>query len=272
MGFFERLQSIDRRVVYVLMALAVAIPLLTRVVFPIRVSEPVRGAYQAVESLSPGSVVLVSIDYDPSSMPEVQPMLIAVLRHCFSRDLRVVMMGHLPLGLPLGQMGLEQVAGEFDREYGTDYVNLGYRPGYIAIMVGMGREIREFFRTDVRGNPIDELPLTKGIHNYNEIDLLVGLEHGYAGDWWVQVAQARFGQRIVLGTTAVMAPDCYPYLQARQIEGLIGGLKGAAEYETLIGQPAVGTLGMPAQSAAHCLILLFIILGNVGYFVTRRRR
>lgn len=271
MGFFERLQKIDRRIVYLLVALAVAIPLLSKVVFPIRVSEPVGGAYRAVESLPAGSVVLVSIDYDPSSMPEVQPMLIAVLRHCFSRDLKVVMMGHLPLGIPLGEMGLEQVAEEFDMNYGTDYVNLGYRPGYIAVMVGMGREIREFFRTDVRGTSIDELSLTRDIHNYSDIDLLIGLEHGTAGDWWVQVAQARFGQRIVLGTTAVMAPDCYPYLQAGQIEGLIGGLKGAAEYETLIEQPAVGVLGMPAQSAAHCLILLFIILGNIGYLVARRR-
>ena len=33
-----------------------------------------------------------------------------------------------------------------------------------------------------------------------------------------------------------MAPGLYPFLRSGQINGLIGGLQGAAEYETLIGQ------------------------------------
>jgi hypothetical protein len=76
---------------------------------------------------------------------------------------------------------------------------------------------------------------------------------------------------MAFGTTAVMAPDAYPYLQAGQIEGMMGGLKGAAEYENLIGRLGLGTRGMPAQSWAHVLVIVFIALGNVGFFVTRRR-
>lgn len=271
-GLLEKLATIDRRYIYVLLVITVVLPFLLKIILPIRVSPPVMRAYEAIDTLKPGSVLMVSIDYDPTSMPEIQPMLISILRHAFSKGIKVIMMGHIPLGIPVGQLGLEQVAEEMGMKYGEDYVNLGYRPGYTAVMVTMGRAIREIFLSDYRGTPIDELPIMKNIHNYDQIDLLLSLAHGYAPELWAQFAGARYGQRIIVGCTAVVAPDLYPYLQSGQIEGLIGGLKGAAEYETLIGRPGVGILGMPAQSLSHILILLFIIFGNVGYFMLRRKR
>ena len=66
-----------------------------------------------------------------------------------------------------------------------------------------------------------------------------------------------------------MASDAYPYLNAGQLEGLLGGLSGAAEYEKLIGVPGTATIGMDAQSIAHILIILLIALGNIAYFATR---
>jgi hypothetical protein len=110
------------------------------------------------------------------------------------------------------------------------------------------------------------------VHNYNNIDMLVGLEAGATGDAWVQYAGARFGLKMFLGATGVSAPDFYPYLQAKQIEGMIAGLQGAAEYETLVKQTGTGILGMPAQSVVHGLIILFIIIGNIGYFLTRKKK
>lgn len=268
----ERLARIDRRYIYVILLVAVVVPLLCRIQLPMRVSPPVKKAYEAVDGLQPGAVILLSIDYDPTSLPEIQPMLLSVLRHAFSKGVKVIMMGHIPLGIPVGQLGLEQVANEMGMKYGEDYVNIGFRPGYIAVMVTMGKNIREIFRSDYRGTSIDELPLMKNIRNYDQIDLLISLAHGFAPEFWAQYAGARYGQRIIVGCTAVVAPDLYPYLQAGQIEGLIGGLKGAAEYETLIGRPGVATVGMPAQNLAHIVILLFIILGNIGYFVLKRKK
>ncbi|MCU0605833.1 MAG: hypothetical protein MUF78_00060 [Candidatus Edwardsbacteria bacterium] len=281
MKFFEKLASIDRRIIYLLLALAVVVPILLKLVLPITVSEPVKSAYAAIDGLSDGSVVMVSIDYDASSAPEVQPMLLSVLRHCFAKKHKVVMLGQWPLGLPFGEIGMTTVVDEINRaaqspadsiRYGANYVNLGYRPGYRALMVGLGREFRDFFATDYRSAPVDSLPLMRPIHNYNDIDLLVGLEAGQAGDEWIQYAGARYGLQIVIGATGVVAPDMFHYMQARQIKGLIGGLQGAAEYETLMQHPGTGTAGMVPQSWAHLLLLAFIVLGNVGYFVMRRKK
>jgi len=272
MKFWDKLGAIDRRIIYTVIGLAVIIPLVTKLTFPIRVSDTVRNAYRSIERLPAGSIVLISVDYDASSEPELQPMLIAVLRHCFKKDIKVILTGHWALGLPLGEIALNKVSAEYNKKYGVDYVNLGYRPGYTALMVGIGREFRDFFAVDYRNVPIDSFPFMRKVHNYNQIALLVGLEAGATGDAWVQYAGARFGLKMFLGATGVSAPDLYPYLQAKQIEGLLSGLQGAAEYEVLVNEKGTGTLGMPTQSVVHGLIIIFIILGNISYFVLRRKK
>jgi hypothetical protein len=271
-GFWESLNTIDRRIIFLILFVVVTIPMLLTIGGEIPPTPPVQQAYDAVEALEPGDILMVSIDFDATSAPELMPMLKSVLRQAFRKDVKVIMLGHIAIGLPLGHMALEQVAAEFGKEYGKDYVDLGYRPGYIAVMIAMGREIGDIFATDYRGTSIRELEVTKNVHSYKDIKLLFGFEHGAVLDYWVRYAQARFGQKMTFGTTAVMAPDAYPYLQSGQIEGLVGGLKGAAEYETLVGTTGLGTRGMPAQVWAHVLVIAFIVVGNLGYFFTRRQR
>jgi hypothetical protein len=265
--------TIDRRIIYGLVLVVVILPLIWKSTPEIEISPEVEMAYKSIDKVPANGVVLVSIDYDGASEAELQPMLMAVLRHCFARNVKVILTAQWPLGLPLGQLGLEQAAAEFHREYGKDYVNIGYRPGGNALMVGLGKSgFRQYFARDFRGTPVDSFPFMRNVHNYGQIDRLVGLEAGASGDAWVQYAGAQFGLRIILGVTGVMATSAYPYIQAKQIEGLIGGLKGAAEYETLIGHPHRGTWGMNSQSYVHVLIVLLVILGNVVFFVERRAK
>lgn len=270
--FFDKMAKIDRRIVFLVVAIAAIIPILSKAILPLHPTPDVKMAFNSINSLSPGSAVLISIDYDAASMPELQPMLHAILRHCFMKDLKVILMGHWPLGLPLGPIALDEEAKRFNKKYGKDYVFLGYRPGMAAVMINMGRDIRSVFAVDYFGTPLDSLPMMCNIKNYSDIAILVGLEAGATGDAWVQFAQARYNQKIILGGTAVVAPDLYPYLQAGQIVGLIGGMRGAADYEKLVNTVGPATIGMTAQTVIHIVILAFILLGNIGYFIIKRRR
>jgi len=270
-NLWDWINSINRGIIYTIIGIVVILPILLGLKEEVQISPSVSSAYETIESLDSNDVIIISIDYDPASMPELQPMLKAILRHAFEKDVKVIMLVFWPLGLPIGTEGLEEVAKEYGKVYGEDYVNLGYRPGDRAVMIDMGKEIRNFFRTDVNDILLDSHPMMRNIHNYNDIALIVGLEAGRFGEFWVQYVGSRYNQRIVLGVTGVMAAETYPYLQSGQIEGLIGGLKGAAEYETLIEKPGFGLTGMAAQSWAHIAIVMFIIIGNIGYFMTRRK-
>jgi hypothetical protein len=83
--------------------------------------------------------------------------------------------------------------------------------------------------------------------------------------------QSRYRIRMVGACTAVSGPDYVPYYNAGQLLGLAAGMKGAAEYEKLVGRPGDATTGMAAQSASHALLIAFIVFGNVTYFRARRR-
>jgi hypothetical protein len=92
----------------------------------------------------------------------------------------------------------------------------------------------------------------------------VSVSAGYPGTKeWVQQVVSRYHLPMVAGVTAVSAPEYYPYLQTGQLEGLLGGMAGAAEYEVLTQHPALATKGMDAQSLAHVFIALMILLGNL---------
>jgi hypothetical protein len=64
----------------------------------------------------------------------------------------------------------------------------------------------------------------------------------------------------------------YSFVNAGQMTGLLGGMKGAAEYEKLIGHPDKAMRGMDAQSLAHMAIIFLVIVGNIGFFATRKRK
>jgi len=272
MGFVEKLGTIDRRVIFLLIAIAVIIPLILPIGLPSKVTVPVKNCYDYIEELPKGSTVLISADYDPSTLPEIQPMCVAILYHCFLKEHKVILMALWPQGAALSEQAVQEIRDNFDIEYGRDYINLGYKINANATLLAMGTSIRETFPLDVNGDPIDSFPIMNGIKNYNDIDLVVALSAGDPGiPIWVQVANSRFGVQIIGGCTAVSAPQFYPYLQTGQMIGLLGGMKGAAEYEALINRKGTATAGMDAQSIAHLVIILFIIIANVTYFMMRKK-
>jgi hypothetical protein len=145
-------------------------------------------------------------------------------------------------------------------------------PGYTAIILGMGEDILEVYPRDATGKPTRDMPIFKNIRSYKDIAIVVDFAASGSPTAWITFAHTKYEQKIAAGVTAVMAADFYPYLHSEQLVGLINGLKGAAEYEKLVERPEKATLGMNAQSAAHLLIILFIIIGNVGFFRDIRRK
>lgn len=278
MGFFDRLIKIDRRIIFTLIGIAVAVPLFFDVTMYVETTPIVRGVYDVVEALPEGSRVLVSFDYDPGSMPELQPMAESFLRHCFSRNLKVIIMGLWPQGPLQANWALDVILNEPDikeknLEYGVDYVNLGYTAGSEVVILRMGSDIHAAFPADYYGTPVDEIPIMKGIKNFNNIDFVYNLSAGYPGTMeWVQFAADRFDATLGAGNTAVQAPLMYPYANTGQLVGILGGMKGAAEYEVLAERPARAVRYMFSQGISHAVIIFFVILGNVAYFATRKKR
>jgi len=262
--------NLDRKVIFVLMALAVAIPLLIKIGFPNKVTKEVDKFFKAVENLPANSIILVSFDNEASSLPEVKPMAVAILRHCFSKNLKIISLSLLAEGTAIGEQILREIALEYQKNYGEDYVFLGYRPQATATILSLGEDIQNTFPLDYYGNLTDTLEILKQCKNYQTIPLIITIADGDLPIAWINYAGARYKKELNVAITAVMATSIYPYLQSGQIRGLVSGLKGAAEYEILIKKEGMGTKGMDAQSIAHLLIVLLVIWGNLTYFLGKK--
>jgi hypothetical protein len=277
MNLFDRVLRVDRRWIFLGVAASVVVPLFLRLDLKIDVTPEVRGVYDAVESLPPGSKVMLAADYDPSTAAELQPMAITFLKHALGRGLKVIVVGLWPQGPQQADLALAEAKrgpGVAARhlQYGVDWVNLGYQSGNEVVIQRMGSGIREIFPRDYRGRPVGELPIMDGVRDLTAIAYLFNVSMGDPGTLqWVQFAGDRFHVPIGSGSTAVQAPQVYPYWP-QQLTGLLGGMKGAAEYEAITGFKGKGTVYMLAQASSHLVVILFIVVGNVAFFVSRRRR
>ena len=271
MNFLSKLEKVDRRIIYAIITISVILPFFFRMGLPITVSPETKNVYDFIERLTPSDIVYISGDYDPQVDAELSPMFEAILAHCFQRDVKVIVANTFSLmGIPLVEPRMKRLAEEYHKVYGVDYLFLGWKVGGGLLLMGMGENFKKTWETDYYGTRLNDIPLSKDIMNYDDIDLAVSLCGSGVYGSYILFCYVQYHLKIAAGITAVMAADAYPSLQAGQLIGMLGGLRGAAEYEQLVKRPALGSAGMEAQSWAHLAIILFIILGNLGFYATTR--
>lgn len=285
---WDRLLHIDRRYIFIVIGIVIIVPMLVTVKLPMGYQKMTVGLFDTIESIDPKKqCLMISTDYVPQTEAENQPMTVVLMRHAFARRVPILLLSLYVESTPLANAAMEQVMGEFNAraktdadsiKYGRDVVFLGWQPPPIVPILAMGKSISGIYPTEFRGMPTDSLPVMKNIKNYDDVGIVCAISGGSAPLWFVQFAQTKFGVKVGAGCTAVSAPDFYPYFETRQFSGMLGGMKGAAEYEQLVEKKyALGgrmraTEGMGSQSAAHLAIMVFVVLGNIAYFASRRRK
>lgn len=281
MTFIERLQKIDRRIIFLLIALAVIIPMALNLVFVVRPSPIVEAIFDKMESLPAGSKVLLSFDYGPSTEPENQPMANALARHAMIKGHRLYIMAVWATGEAQANQTIRDVIqGEFpEKVYGEDYIQLGYKAGNQGLINAIFTDLKGMFTTDANGVEINTFPMMASIKGLPDFDLILAVCSGKPGlKEWVQFAGDRGNIPVAGGVTAVEAPLLYPYYPG-QLLGLMGGLQGAAELEAALvrkypqylktSTTAVKLMG--PQTVAHLVIIFFVLVGNAAFFMQRRR-
>lgn len=277
MNIFERISRLDRRWVYLILAAVVVITVLVKFKTPIRISPEVRSVYDFVEAQKPGSYIHMAIDYDPGSLAEMHPMTYAIMEQALCRGLKIIMTALSPNGPGMAEQAMldimDSVKIHCHKEvvYGKDIVFLGYKPYPGIVILSMGQNYRLSFPSDYYNTPLDSIDMMKGIMNYGDVNGIILITGTSGVDYWISYANGRYNAPLAVGLTGVMAADYYPYLRSGQIFGLMGGMLGAAEYEKLVKRPGRAMEAMRVQVWTHIVIILFIIIGNIGYLISRRK-
>ena len=205
--FAVRLLQLDRRSIFVLMSVVTLLPLLYPLGLPVRISPETQQLYDTLERLPERSVVLLSLDYDPASKPELYPMTVSLLRHAFARNLRVVALTLWPAGTSMAESAVTHGAEEAGKTDGADYVFLGYGPGEANAIISLGQSLTTAFPTDYAGRKTETLPVLAGVRSLRDIDYAISLSAGFPGlDTWYVYGKEKYGFELGGGCTAVSAP------------------------------------------------------------------
>jgi len=266
----------DPRPIYLLLIIVITVPILTRTILPVPVSDTTRAVYEFIQNLAqtkPNSLVVLSFDYSTSLVPELHPQAIVVTEQLFSLPLKVIFVAQWVDGPALTEAVLETV-DKGSKKYGVDYATLGYIPN-IATLIGMTTNIQQFFPVDTRGNPTSSLPIIQEFPAGKQASLLVTFTGGEPGvDNYLQYWQTPFGIPVAAGAPAISAPGYMPFYNSGQLVGILISMKAAAEYEFLIDKVDISgaVAAMVAQSASLLLIAILVILGNLAYIFRRSKR
>ncbi|MFQ5608393.1 MAG: hypothetical protein ACE5GA_10630 [Candidatus Zixiibacteriota bacterium] len=262
----------QRRLLFLGLTLAAAGALLLPFRPEVEITRGARTTFDFIEALNSGSTVMISFDHEASSFPEMKPLADALISHLFSRDINVIGLSLFTEGTGLGATLLDRLARKHNRDYGTDYVFLGFKPPPVATILGMGESISKIYPRDYYDTPVADLPLMDSVGNYDDLAVVFTIADGSTPQHWAEYGAARYDVKIITASAAVMVTQFDPYVRAGQIQAILGGLRGAAEYERLLGQVGGGSRGMLAQTSAHLFLALVIIAGNIVFWRSRRWR
>ncbi|MBS7635492.1 hypothetical protein KEJ34_08455 [Candidatus Bathyarchaeota archaeon] len=262
------------RTIFLIYLLLIAIPMLRPIGLPLPIEEPTRKAYELLEKVPKGGVIVLVSDEGFPSWAELGPGEIAVYRHAFRKvkqdGCKVIMLTCYEIaGMILGERALSYV-DLTGLKYGEDWVQLGYIPGYEAVLAAMMSDLKSIAPVDKFGTPTKDIPMLKNINSIDDYDLLYACTYTAMDVYirqWGEKALAK-GVPIVINMLSGTVPLAMPYYRAGTLTAYLNSVVAGAGYELLIGQPGMGAALMDAQSTAHILAIGLIIFVQ-GLFILR---
>jgi hypothetical protein len=159
---WAKLNDVDRRWIYLLVFVVVGIALIKPMGLSISINTPTKQAYDAVNSLKEGDILFVAFDFDAGSMPEEYPACYSAIRLAFQKNVRVVGAAGWAQGGNIAQVMFSDLATEFKKEYGKDYINLGYKPGGVVFYEKLTVNVADAVAgVDNQGQKIEQFPIMK---------------------------------------------------------------------------------------------------------------
>jgi len=197
-----------------------------------------------IKALPDGAPVLVAVDYEPALAGEMETAASSVLGHVFAKGSPVTFLSTVPSGPFLAQdllhsikINYPDIAGQVDK--------LAADSGYLP------------------GGPLALRALAASPELKNAVAVVVLTDDADTARYWVeQIQPALQGRKLLMVSSAQIAPMLQPYAETGQIDGLISGISGGAVYEKLRLKPAAAQAQWDGYQIALFLSILLILGGS----------
>lgn len=251
--------------VYLLVILLCGIVVLRPLGLPLAINESTQHFYDTLRNVPEGGTILWNEGYMVQSY--VSGSEIAFYRMFFDlireKNVKVVFVSSCvdgPLGGAMIQKMLDDGVDKTGTEYGKDYVNLGWLPGFEAVLAAIAQDIQSVTEEDAYGTPVTEIEVMKGLTT-DDIHLL-GFSCGVSVDPWMR-QWGPLGKPILMVGGESLIAQAMGYVDAGTVEAYLNGGRGMAEFEKLYGYFTLQTALMDAKNLMSLYGIGLIILSNI---------
>ncbi len=274
MSFTEKLANVDRRVFYWILFVALMVPFLAPIGFPLSVADNTQDLYEGItgDRVAPGDVWIINFGYGVSAWPECHPGVTVVTKALFREDAKIIFMGpHYDVELTMNKL-LDTASEDFaGKVYGEDYVFLGYITGGEAAITQLAGDMRSVYPTDHDGTDLDDIPMMADVNQWQDISGVLSSDTGDWGSYFLRQWQEPHGTPLAQIGIAMLGSTGIPYWLAGNYFGMSVGSRGGAELELIIGELGEATTAMDSISVSHLLIVIAVILANITVLTERGR-
>jgi len=272
---WEWLDDLPIGLYFIILVLALAYVQLQPIGLGLPITTLTRASYDQMNSLESGDIVLFDQGYGTGSLPIHEPGFVVGFKHAMAKGLKIVIVSTSVEGPMLFERALMKIdPARKGYEYGKDYIHLGYVAGAEAAIAAMLEDITKVFTADYQGTPLDQLELADRIKGptYEKISLLWILSGGSeVMEGWIRQGSVRYELRQIGDYLEMDTPIYIPYYPVL-LQGIINGGIGAAEYEVLSGFAGEAAKLTDGLSIGHFVILIFLIIGNIGYLMKDKEK
>lgn len=271
-----RLQNIDRRILYLILAIVVAIPTVRPVTVPNVPMTMSRSLWETIDSTPPNKIVLVSSTWSKGTRGENGGQAHALFEHMMNRHIKFALMSMTAPGAQVALDMVQSMAATHHYEYGKDWINLGFQASPNNFIKGINADFVGTVKKDaLLKQPIGSFPVMQTVRSIDDVHIVVEISAAATHMYWIQLIKS--GVNVGFCPTSVMAPESLPYYSAGQLCGVLWGAKGAYDYEQLnvehhTGQYGLGLKYFTPLSAAFALVILSIAVGNIAMFMEKSRK
>jgi hypothetical protein len=272
-GIARILAEYDRRIIYLLIFIVVIAPLLSPFILPITVSPDTQDFYNVIDKLGPNDKVMVVFDTEFSGYMELQSGIIASMRVMIDRGAKIAIAVSHPEATGIPELVLNQLTDVMNRKqytYGRDYVYLGYVFPNEASVAASAEDFHSAVRQDYYGDSIAGTFLDQ-ITDWSSWNLIASYTTGIQSQALINHYGLR-GTPMIVNVIGVMVATQKPYVSSGIYKALLQSMRGGAELEYLTGVPGPGLTAMNSFTLGHYILIIFIVLGNIGYFGYTRHR
>ena len=245
---------VERWLVFAALAAAVITPWFFAAGFfpaPTTIARETNAVFTLVEALPADEPALIAFDYEPAQRGELDPAAQAVIFHLMRRGVSLVGVSTHPAGAGVGDDNFGEWALAFKNAYGisytygVNYLNLGYIPGGPVGLLQFAMNPRLLFNADFSGavrvwDPANApaLATVQSLDDFGLIVLISATPDSFRA--WIEQTRSFAAETPVVAVVSAGAdPLVRPYYEASppQINGLVSGIVGAAQYEQQAGLP-----------------------------------